>query len=106
MRRVLLAGLIAVCLALCAQSARGDDAQSLLAKNKAFAGWVFGDPSMGSLRLTGTIDKAPMTDLRRGAIWRRTSTNGESGLSYSTGYTGQRYWYANENGFIEGPLFC
>lgn len=96
---MLVAGLIAVCLVCAAQTARGDDAQSLLAKNKAFAGWSFGDPSMASIRLIGKIGGASVNELRRGAIWRRTMRY-RGNLTRGIGFTGQRYWYANENGFV------
>ncbi|MGH7661898.1 MAG: retropepsin-like aspartic protease family protein [Vulcanimicrobiaceae bacterium] len=76
-----------------------DDAQSLLAKNKAFAGWTFGDPSMDGLRLTGNVGKRQILDLRRGAIWHATYTDDKLGVSNDIGYTGKLFWSTNQNGF-------
>jgi predicted aspartyl protease len=71
----------------------------VLQRNKAFNGWAFGDAAMQGLRLTGTIGERQIVDLRRGVLWRRNVTNTTSGLSYALGFTGQRFWYSNENGF-------
>jgi hypothetical protein len=100
MRHLFMAFCIVFVLASYGGAARGDDAQTLLAKNKQFAGWVFGDPSMNGLRLAGDDSDSHLVDLRRGPIWRRTITTTKSGLSYGFGYTGQRFWYSNENGFV------
>ncbi len=100
MRRLLQAVLvIAAVVAPSGASGSANGAQTLLDRNKAFAGWVFGDPAMMSLRMAGTLGDTQMTDLRRGAIWRRTDTNPKSGLTYARGFTGRRFWYSNENGF-------
>lgn len=99
MRRFLLAGWIAVSVMTCTRAVGADDAQALLAKNKAFAGWVFGDPDMNGLRLSGKFGERQIVDLRRGAVWRRTITDPKTGLSYDIGYTGQRFWYSSLNGF-------
>ncbi|MBV8601216.1 MAG: retropepsin-like domain-containing protein [Candidatus Eremiobacteraeota bacterium] len=98
MRLLLATVILAAFLVPC--STRADDAQTVLAKNKAFAGWVFGDPSMNGLRLTGTSGTEALTDLRRGAVWRRIVTNENTKLSYGYGFTGQRFWFSNENGFV------
>lgn len=100
MRRFLQA--IFVVVALVASGVRApaaDDAQSLLVKNKAFAGWVFGDPSMNGLRLSGTFGDREIVDLRRGAIWRRTITDSKTGITYDIGFTGKRFWFTDPNGF-------
>jgi len=99
MRRFVLAVFVAGVVALNTGAARSDDAQSLLAKNKAFAGWTFGDPSMMDLRLEGAQGENTIVDLRRGAVWRRTISYAKSGLSSTLGYTGKLFWTTNQNGF-------
>ncbi|MGH7684175.1 MAG: hypothetical protein ACREMT_07520, partial [Vulcanimicrobiaceae bacterium] len=100
MRRFLQAVFVVVALVSSGVRApAADDAQSLLAKNKAFAGWTFGDPSMDGLRLTGNVGKRQILDLRRGAIWHATYTDDKLGVSNDIGYTGKLFWSTNQNGF-------
>ena len=99
MRGFLQAVFVIVVLASTGVRTPADDAQSLLAKNKAFAGWVFGDPSMDGLRLTGHAGKRQIVDLRRGAIWKRSFTDDKTGVSRDIGYTGKLFWSTNGNGF-------
>lgn len=100
MRRFLQAIFVVVALmSNGVRSSAADSAQALLDKNKAFAGWVFGDPSMQGLRLSGTFGDRNIVDLRRGAIWRRTISDPKAGITYDVGFTGKRFWYTDFNGF-------
>ena len=92
---VLLAGLFPL-------AANADDAGSLLAKHKAFAGWDSSDTSMASWHLRGTRTHGGARDTfeeyRSGIAFRdRIAT--PSGISDQTGFTGRYVWHADENGF-------
>jgi predicted aspartyl protease len=85
---------------------QADDAQSLLAKHRAFVGWQFGDGSVNSLRLERTYTDASgkvtqrATERRAGLAYRRdfqTVKDYEEGGS--TGFTGSIFWTTNQNGF-------
>lgn len=90
--------------ALLPTSARADDAQSLLAKHKAFVGWTYGDGSVRSLMLERklTDDKNAMTqtatEYRLGIAYRRDYHNAKGGGG-STGFTGNIFWTTSGNGF-------
>jgi hypothetical protein len=83
-----------------------DDAQSLLAKHKAFVGWQYGDGSVQSLFLerTYTDDSGKVTqhatEKRIGLAYRRDyqATRSYSEGS-STGFTGSIFWTTSANGF-------
>jgi predicted aspartyl protease len=85
---------------------QADDAQSLLAKHRAFVGWQYGDGSVASLYLeriyTDAAGKVTQhaTEKRLGLAYRRdyqsSATYGEGG---STGFTGRVFWKTTENGF-------
>ncbi len=85
----------------------------LLAKHKAFMGWVAGDPSVPGVRLTiepgavaATIDK-PLTaeenaqralrirQVFRGLLMRNTEDYGK--ITVSSGFTGRIFWRSNVN---------
>lgn len=99
MRRHVSAGFMLAFALFATTPVLGDDAASLLAKNKAFARWAFGDPSMSGLLMTGTVGDRQIIDLRRGAIWRQEITDPKTRMSYDVGFTGKRFWYAGPNGF-------
>ena len=83
---------------------RADDAQSLLAKHRAFVGWQYGDGSVTSLRLERTYTDASgkvtqhAIENRLGLAYRRDykSTTGEGGTE---GFTGRLFWTTSANGF-------
>ncbi len=100
-RRVLL--LIAALLFAVAGVARADDAQTLLAKHKAYVGWQFGDGNITSLVLTrdainanGVLTQRAI-EHRIALVYRRDYYSNSS--SGSTGFTGQVFWGTNGNGF-------
>jgi len=105
----LLTGLVVtffVATAAMPASVQADDAQSLLAKHRAFVGWQYGDGSVTSLYLERTYTNASgkvthhATEYRLGLAYRRdfrTVKNYEEGDS--TGFTGNVFWRTDPNGF-------
>ena len=101
---------IAIALAVVlgnASSVRADEAGDLLARHKAFVGYVFGDGSVSSL-----VSDTLVTDARagsstrvhqasRGITNRFTIFDADGTARSSSGFTGNLYWkVANRNGFI------
>ena len=86
-------------------TAPADDAQSLLAKHKAFVGWQFGDGSVQSLILDRTYTRGGKvtqraTEKRLGLAYRRDyQAIKEHGGGGSTGFTGNVFWTTSDNGF-------
>lgn len=92
-------------------AARADDAQALLAKHKAFAGWQLGDGSIKSLVLDGdmTYQKdgasktyATVKELLSGLAHRTTMDTEDGGRDF--GFTGRTFWETNANGFTHPVL--
>lgn len=104
--RVLTAALAAAfTVALCAP-ARADDADSvsLLAKHRAFAGWQFGDGTFNSMQLSGHLASGDrtlerFTTVQLGGLYRTTFLSQSTGLTTANGFTGNVFWWSDENGF-------
>jgi hypothetical protein len=86
--------------------ARADDAASLLAKHKAFVGFTFGDGKIASLSLTQTVtnDKSrkvvtSVHELDAGSVYRADSVDLARKETSYDGFTGNIFWYSNQNGF-------
>ncbi|HET6894064.1 MAG TPA: pepsin/retropepsin-like aspartic protease family protein [Candidatus Baltobacteraceae bacterium] len=85
--------------------ARADDAASLLAKHRTYTGWRFDDPAIGRQDVTETVTEADGTPrqeihtLRVGAIYRSDTHDLKENATYSRGFTGRVFWYADLNGF-------
>ncbi|MGB6986892.1 MAG: retroviral-like aspartic protease family protein [Candidatus Aquilonibacter sp.] len=105
----LLTGLIVTLFAATAvipAPVQADDAQSLLAKHKAFVGWQYGDGSVESMQLDRTYTDGGgkvtqhATEKRIGLAYRRDyqATKSYSEGS-STGFTGSIFWTTSANGF-------
>jgi hypothetical protein len=88
------------------------DGSDLLAKHRAFVGWTFGDGTFKSWRMTWTqtVERKPtgdatpppprirtITEVRRGELYRATTTLGENGLTEDEGFTGRVFWDADYN---------
>ncbi|HET9028956.1 MAG TPA: aspartyl protease family protein [Candidatus Aquilonibacter sp.] len=99
MRVVLASLLTAVLFFSFMPGARADDAQSLLAKHKAFVGWQFGDGTFTSFDMQRDgVTKKGQTDRaiehRVGLVYRRNY-----GAGNATGFTGKIFWGTTRNGF-------
>ncbi len=97
---------VASMLATASAPARADDAASLLAKHKAFAGWSFGDGTYKALVTEWTVtDKKDgkvrerFTERAVGAIERTDYKLEPSGEEEHDGFTGKLYWGSYESGF-------
>jgi predicted aspartyl protease len=98
----------AVSVAAFPSAARADDASDLLAQHKAFVGWTMGDGTFKSLVADGTIvrsDKgsaeahiADLHTVRVGLAYRTTASYSGS-VSYQ-GFTGSKFWYSTDSGFV------
>ncbi|MBV8363931.1 MAG: aspartyl protease family protein [Candidatus Eremiobacteraeota bacterium] len=100
--RAALLGALAFLAATIAAAA--DDATTLLAKHKAYAGWQFGDPGVKVLELTETATRDSTIELRErvrriGLLYRIDARNVKAGTDSSIGFTGNLFWYSDENGF-------
>jgi hypothetical protein len=91
-------------------AARADDAASLLAKHKAFAGFVFGDGAIKALQtdeaVTTDSDGATLRTVRNarlGILFRTDTADVRSQRNTSQGFTGNILWRSDENG-ITVPL--
>lgn len=97
---LLAAAVISVPLA-----ARADDAQALLAKHRAYTGWRFNDPAIGRQDVAETVtDRDGKTTseiriVRVGAIYRSDTYSVKENATHSAGFTGNLFWYADQNGF-------
>lgn len=86
-------------------TARADDVTALLGKHKSFAGWQFGDAAMMSSTATQTtVDEhgKPLyvdTIRRIGAVYRMDEHDVKANSDSSTGFTGNVFWYSDNNGF-------
>lgn len=85
---------------------RADDAQSLLAKHKAFVGWQYGDGSVQSLRLESAYTDASgkvTQHVAESYLGLASRSDYESSADYhngaSSGFTGRIFWTTSENGF-------
>ncbi len=86
--------------------ARADDAATLLAKHKAFAGWSFGDGTYKTLVTEWTVTNAKdgkvegrATERTAGALDRADYKDESSGLQSHHGFTGKLFWDSGANGF-------
>nr|MDQ2664362.1 hypothetical protein [Candidatus Eremiobacteraeota bacterium] len=99
MRVLLHVALSGAVLFLIPAAVRADDATSLLAKHRAFAGWSAA--SGVAWHASGTRSDGPTTDAfsesRRGLIFRDTLTSADGHLSIQNGFTGRAVWKTNEN---------
>jgi hypothetical protein len=93
--------------------ARADDAdaQTLLAKHRAYVGWQLGDGTFKTLKLTREYEDAHgkttagAVETRAGLIYRNTYTDPDRpGLSRSSGFTGNVFWTSGYNGFTT-PIY-
>lgn len=88
-------------------AARADDAATLLAKHKTFAGWQAGEGQLSSLIIDSTMTStqngaaklyANVHQVRRGLAERETR-HLQDGTTEDSGFTGRVFWETNENGF-------
>lgn len=85
--------------------ASADDAAALLAKHKAFTGWQFNDPGISRQDVSMTEsgkDGKPLRVthvLRVGAIYRSDVHDVRASADSSQGFTGNIFWYSDQNGF-------
>jgi len=107
-RRLAAFGAALFCLsALPATPARADDqAAVLLAKHRAFAGWQFGDGSLHTFRIAGTITDEKgktiedLTMLRAGLVFNDADTDlKRGGVTEHVGFTGNLFWRSDPSGF-------
>lgn len=100
--------LVVALLAPLAASAQSQDAASLLALHHQYVGWQFGDGTFTSMRMSGTTTYSPpgdpqvattFTDLRLGALYRKTTTDSGTGVMRAEGFTGRLFWGSSEDGF-------
>ncbi len=87
------------------------DATALLALHHRYVGWQFGDGTFTSMREWGRVvnttpspgasplPPAPVKILIRGAVFRETDLNSDTGRPVNAGFTGRVFWQSNENGF-------
>lgn len=112
MRRFAVALLLALSLVAPAVApAQSQSAAALLALHHQYVGWQFGDGTFTSMREWGDDvntepspgatprPPAPMTSLIRGAVFRETQVDPETGRMTSWGFTGNIFWEADDNGF-------
>ena len=106
--RILLCVLAGAFFAFLPGQARADQAADLLAKHRAFVGYSFGDGTVSSLRIEGhtvhhdkgqTLEVDRFVKLRHGPLFRTTTTEVQTGLTESAGFSGSAFWASNENGF-------
>ncbi|HEY9085167.1 MAG TPA: retropepsin-like aspartic protease [Candidatus Tyrphobacter sp.] len=103
--------LLALVVPAATTAQQGTDAASLLALHRAYVGWQFGDGTFTSLRETGSIvntkpepghtpnSPTPVLTVIRGAAYRTTQIDPESGRRDDAGFTGRVFWESNQNGF-------
>lgn len=94
-----------------AAPAQSFDAASLLALHLQYVGWQFGDGTFTSMRAWGDAVNTkpspgttpqppqPMVLLSRGAVFRETQLNPETGGALNWGFTGSLFWESDANGF-------
>jgi predicted aspartyl protease len=84
----------------------GDTSASLLGKHRAYTGWKFGDPGISNEEITETVAGADLKPVsvrhirRIGAIFRTDIHDVKANIDYSQGFTGNIFWYADQNGFV------
>jgi Aspartyl protease len=112
-RSHLFATAIAISAAvLCAAPVRADnDAQAILAKHRAFAGWQLTDGTFKTMRLEREFrsDKGIVTERslerRVGLLYRNTYTYlKRANTTDETGFTGTVFWRSDINGFTT-PIY-
>jgi hypothetical protein len=86
--------------------ASADDMSALLAKHKAYVGFTFGDGSLKSLDVTEETSRDKDHSVARslrwnrlGAVYRVDTRDIKANSGWSTGFTGNLFWYSDENGF-------
>jgi predicted aspartyl protease len=85
--------------------AHADDASALLSKHRAYTGWRFDDPAIGRQDVTETVAEADgkprlqVHTVRVGAIYRSDTHDLKENATFSRGFTGHVFWYADMNGF-------
>lgn len=86
-------------------------AETLLAKHRAYVGWQFGDGTFKSMRILGDVtnEKGEPTNsfvsLSRGLLVHDTYTMLAHGnVTEHTGFTGSVFWSADSNGFTT-PIY-
>ncbi|MBV8727488.1 MAG: retropepsin-like domain-containing protein, partial [Candidatus Eremiobacteraeota bacterium] len=100
----IIALLSALCFITQFAPARADDASTLLAKHKAYTGWQFGDESLKTSEMTETVTRGDTVEKRQrirriGLLYRIDSRDVKAGIDSSIGFTGNLFWYSDENGF-------
>ncbi len=106
-RRLAAFGAALFCLSILPAAGRADDqATALLAKHRAFAGWQFGDGSLHTFRITGSItnERGKRTDdlaiLRAGLVFNDADTDVKrGGVTEHVGFTGNLFWRSDASGF-------
>jgi hypothetical protein len=100
------------CATLCTTPLQADDeAQALLAKHRAFAGWQLGDGTFKTLRLErdsvnakGVVTERSL-ERRIGLLYRDTNTFlKRANTTDESGFTGNVFWRADMNGFTN-PIY-
>ncbi|MDQ6823739.1 MAG: retropepsin-like domain-containing protein [Candidatus Eremiobacteraeota bacterium] len=93
-------------IVLCLATASADETAAALQKHKTFTGWRFGDSASRYIDLTestgepGASSPATVGHIRRiGAAFRADYHDTKSGYNSSHGFTGNIFWYSDENGF-------
>ena len=87
--------------------ARADDqAAALLAKHRTFVGWQFGDGSLHSFRIAGSITNEKgkriddLTILRAGLLFNDADMDVKrGGVTEHVGFTGNLFWRSDASGF-------
>ncbi len=100
----MLSFLLLGALAILPPPSRADDTASLLARHKAFTGWQFNDDQTHFLQMTDTVTNGTeivkTQEIKRiGALFRADTHEVKSAVNWSTGFTGNLFWYSDENGF-------
>ena len=102
--------LAVIFLWLAPPAARADEVSDLLAKHKAFMGWQFNDAQTRDWQMTDTYadesgDARFVKVIKRiGALYRADTHSVKAHTNSSSGFTGNRFWYSDENGFTV-PVF-
>ena len=94
-----------------ARAAADDKAAELLAKHRAFVGWQFGDGTLHSFRIEGTItdEKGKVTETQL-LLWKNIAFNDaftsakRGGFTEHKGFTGNVFWSSNVSGFTT-PIY-
>lgn len=101
----ILGVLLAAAMAAAPLAVHADDASGLLAKHRSYTGWRFNDPSLGRQDLSEIAEdedgkpRLEVHTIRVGAIFRTDTHDLKENVTFSRGFTGNVFWYADQNGF-------